>query len=88
MFLTKMDGEQGLEGPCSKHTYQSPVSKEYEAMKSRNWIPEGSIITIIQDSIELLELEVRCVGMYFSKLVIRILFVVDHQTRRNKWAVK
>lgn len=36
---------------------------------------------------ELLELKVGHVGTYFSKLAIRILYVVNHKTR-NKWTVK
>lgn len=63
-------------------------------MQSRNYIPEGLIIRVIvnrqepSNSAGLLELEVECVGMDFSKLAIRIPYVVDHQTRRSKWTVK
>lgn len=37
---------------------------------------------------ELLGLKVGRIGMYFSKLAIGILYVVDHETKRNKLTVK
>lgn len=51
-------------------------------------------IIIIEDGeefskgIELLGFKVGYIGMYFSKLVIGILYVVDYEIKRNKLIVK